>query len=422
MSRNIILLYKYRMLNTPPTSYQNISRLTSLLLAHCEKHNITVWLEYGSLLGWRRSKNVIIWDYDGDVGVYMKDKARLLATFAAEKTGPYLLDEAYYSDDGCLALRYDDNENDCIDVIFYCDEEGTVNSKQSAEILSKYPCNYNYCYPGEWFYPLREDTFLGHRVYIPAQPEKILEVTYGDWQEYPAKYKDYIDEAFLQPPVRPLPEIKTSSYEELFKLLELKKEPFIIRKTALFHVEHEDYETLIKSEEKIKGYHSSLDWNFDLQKGADVWQKFQEGRLDINIVDSPISDTEWVPTVLKEYFDNKLGEKKEYGVCWILTNRPKITHFHTDPKYAGGYMKLMKGGKIWWCIVEQDLQYLMAKGHSVESVAELDLCDILCLEDYYLWGKIYVSKIEDGDFLWFPIDCLHKVITTEDSHGIGGYL
>jgi len=158
--------------------------------------------------------------------------------------------------------------------------------------------------------------------------------------------------------------------------------PFILRQPNFLECLDLEFSERIIREEKIFGYMSSLDWKEETFSGKDLWNIFQRGILDINIVDSPA--TEWLPLNIKEYFEQKLGENSQYGLTWILTQAPKITHFHTDPEYAGRYMKLLKGEKIWWCIIHSDWEYLESKGHSYDSLRELDLTQILSLENYFL--------------------------------------
>lgn len=44
-----------------------------------EEHGITYWLDFGSLLGAIRHKDIIPWDNDCDVGIFAKDKRKFLA-------------------------------------------------------------------------------------------------------------------------------------------------------------------------------------------------------------------------------------------------------------------------------------------------------------------------------------------------------
>ena len=412
--------------NNPVQSYINISTIIETLLAHCEKHNIKIWAEYGTLIGWDRHNGVIPWDYDGDFGILVEDKDRLIKTFKDEHSSFYNMDIGYYNDNGCLAVLLNGNDNDLVDIIFFQDLGDRIDSLQSVVTKKEYPCNYDYCYQKEDLFPLKKTLFLGHNMYIPNNWKKVLEITYKDWKMYPNEFSEFIDPKYCSSAFKNIQELNIDNFKELVTAVENLKEPFILRKTKFLDYNFDNFEKLINKQKEIYGYKSSITWDFNTINGTDIWNSFKNNTLKINIVDSPtiiddddvqVLDPEW-----KDYARNKLKENNHFALTWILTNSPKITHFHTDPEFAGGYMKLLEGEKIWWCIKGEDLDYLVSKGNSFESLRELPLFEILKLENFYLWGKIFVNRLEDGDFLWFPLRCLHKVTTLRNSYGFGGYL
>jgi len=58
-------------------------------------------------------------------------------------------------------------------------------------------------------------------------------------------------------------------------------------------------------------------------------------------------------------------------------------------------MKLLGGDKIWWCILPCDLQHLFNLGYTIAKLTKLSIQQILQIDQCYLWGKIYVSRIID---------------------------
>lgn len=214
-----------------------------------------------------------------------------------------------------------------------------------------------------------------------------------------------------------------SNIQDLIDCVESFSTPFIIRNTDLLNCSFQDFSKLADQQTTLlKGYSSSLTWDFAELSARDVLEKWQSGTLAENIVDAPVDAQESVmPKEMQIYLKEKLGEKYTHALCWIFTVAPKVTHFHTDPIYAGGWMKLLEGEKIWWLVAPKDYHYLVERGHSVESMAKLEFSEMLELENGYLQDKIYSDIIRAGDLLWFPIYTLHKVITTKSSYGFGGY-
>ncbi|XWV25754.1 putative histone demethylase [Tupanvirus soda lake] len=412
-------------LERPNQTYWNITRITEELLHHCEKHGITIWIEFGSLIGLMRHGGAIIpWDYDGDYGMFVEDKERFIETFLKEKSLDTVLDIDYYQDEGCLALHPVDNMDDIVDIIFYKKIGDKVDSLQNDKTKINYPSNDGYCYNKDDLLPLRKTLMLGHMVYYPNNWDKVLKINYGNWYEYPQNYTNYIVPKYLQSPFKNIPEYYLSDFEYLKELVETKTTPFVLKNTKLLSCNKSLYtgQLICTQKRNIYGYTSSITWEQDEKDPVNVWRNYCNNKLNFNIVDSPVDDKTILPNEWNIYVHNKLDNNYDFALTWIMTNAPKVTHFHTDPDYAGGFMKLLEGEKIWWCILPEDYQYLLSKNHTISSIAKLNMYELLQLEDGYLFGKIYVTTITDGDFIWFPINTPHKVITTKHSYGYGGYL
>ena len=412
---------------------RRILQLTEILLAHCEKHNMTIWPEYGTLLGYLRHNSVIPWDYDGDFGMWMSDREKLFQTFTSENQNKISkfkikLDPDYYHDKGCCALVIEDENFDGLDIVFYEKQGNEIVSCQSKQILERYPDKNDYVYPESRLLPLHPEVFLGHRLFIPNDPRTILTLTYDDWETYPSDMKDYIIPKYLNSPVKSIPEYSDNNsnhndpFQEFANLSLSSKAPFILKNTPLLNITEDRFKDLLLQESEVMGYVPGNSGDKQEYSGQEIWNQYQSGKLMINIVDAPTMIRDWLGRDWLNVIDERLGPNDKFGLTWILTIAPKVTHFHTDPPYAGGFMKLLNGSKIWWCVVSEDLKYLSDRGHTLDEIEEMSLIDILFLEDDYLWGKIYVGEIRSGDLIWFPQDCLHKVITIESSLGLGGYI
>lgn len=420
--------------NTEPTkTHKNLLSLIELLLNHCEKHEIVLWPEFGTLIGFIRHRGIIPWDYDGDFGMLVEDKDKFVKTFSEEYNTmdpKPIIDFECYADDGCFIIRYDDNIDDTIDIVLYTIKDFmTIESLMCENIKKNYPVKNNYIYNFDDIFPLKQDTILGHNVYIPNKWEDILKTEYNDWHIIPEEYTNFIDAKFCESPnsnIITFFNINTS--DEFFKIIDNAIEPVILKDTKLLSMNDEDFSRLIEYENEIFGYVSSVNWNHETYTGKEIWSLYENKKLTINIVDSPVYVSQRnniLPSIWQNRTLNLFPDKIHYSLTWVVTNSYKITHFHIDPEYGtGGFMKLLEGKKIWWCVLANDVEYLLSlnKGYTIDTFKKMTFYEIVTLENYYLWGKIRIGCIKSGDMLWFPKGCLHKVITIKDSFGFGGYI
>jgi len=386
---------------------------------------------------------VILWDYDADLGMWDSDRQRLMEAVKIEQAKGFctpllVMDEKYYQDVGCMAAYLAKDEthtsfytDDICDIIFNVREGDIVKSLQTQQVLDDYPCAYNYSGKVSDVLPLRPDVLLGHRVYTWNNWELPLNMTYKGWRVPLKKVADWIVPAFHGPSVVPIREIQTDSFDTL--LASKSDVPMIVRNTSLLATSEEQYRAaLTKQKRQIFGYTSSILWDKNHKDASEVYELFMNHQLPFNIVDAPVDDLNVLPADWLSVAKKELGKEATDGaLCWVMTNAPNLSHWHTDPEYSdpehfsgdpGGWMKLICGRKIWWTLPKKHFSYLESKGHTVESVAKLTLTQMLQLEHCYCWGKIQIGEIGPGDMMWFPPGCLHKVITLEHSKGWGGYL
>jgi len=107
--------------NEPNSSYWGLFSIMEYVLAHCEKHKIPIFAEYGTLLGISRHNGIIPWDWDGDYGVMEEYREKLSKSFEIDPLPKYLvMNKALYKhDDGTFCFTWKDNDDDMVDVVFY---------------------------------------------------------------------------------------------------------------------------------------------------------------------------------------------------------------------------------------------------------------------------------------------------------------
>ena len=216
------------------------------------------------------------------------------------------------------------------------------------------------------------------------------------------------------PPLRPL-----NAYHSDEERIDFSQ-PFIYRNFPWLPADPRLFETLLCREKEVYGYNrspvdNSPEWGDQTFSGAAVWRQFLDKSLEINIVDSECSEK---GPLLDGWHSGILGVP--WSVGWVLTVAPKRTYFHVDPPYGDCFMYLCKGRKIWLFIPPAAMAEVESR-HGFEIINRLPLPELLLLDDAFLWGKMLIGEIGDGDFIFFPENWPHYVRTLEHSFGYGGY-
>ncbi len=180
-------------IKTPDLQFlHGLMRVCEELFALLEREKLSAWLDWGTLLGYQRHRNVIPWDYDADICMLTEDYLRLRNLFAQHggTIGTLRLDPDYYGEaDTCFGILGCDNPDLLIDIVSYRVEEGGVLHSMSDALVAEYPGAYDST--TDVIFPLRRGWFLGRQVLVPQQTEARLVEAYGEgWREYPEGYTD----------------------------------------------------------------------------------------------------------------------------------------------------------------------------------------------------------------------------------------
>ncbi|MBQ8458612.1 LicD family protein [bacterium] len=105
--------------------------------ALCKEHNITYWLDFGTLLGAVRHKGFIPWDDDIDIGMLREDYERFIEIFSNECEKHPKFQIAYKNNhkEMCfLKIMSNTSENVCIDVFPYDKYHSELNENEKKEL------------------------------------------------------------------------------------------------------------------------------------------------------------------------------------------------------------------------------------------------------------------------------------------------
>jgi len=268
---------------------------------------------------------------------------------------------------------------------------------------------------------------------------------------------------FHGPPILPVAEyVGVHTVSEFLRLRDqhvVSDTPFVLRDTQLWQLSDPNcYERLLTGQvSKATTFSTTPEMQCSSALLSEVFVQFQAGVLTTKVLDTPVEayvdimPTEWLQETTKT-----LGEADvpSNALSWHIVSSG-TSRWHMDavnddhvranadlPSHKpGGWVKLIGGSKNFWFLPRTTWQHLVHEGTSPlsDAVREIrhtldhintpyiptlpnTLGEMLQAEPNILWGHLQVAHVTDGDLVWFPQSCLHKVSTRHKSHGFGGYI
>lgn len=439
-------------------NHRSLMCLLEEFIHFLNQEKIRYWIDWGTMLGFKRHQNVIPWDYDCDLCMMSEDYDKLISVFSSkcvnpqnEKDRKYTINRLLclpdaYADDGCLWIKNADEPESYlgIDVIKYKLIEDSFKYRtilkhcMHQKTCEAYPLiqgSYDFYY--EDIFPLREDIMVGIPVLVPNKYEELIVRGYGpDYDIYPPnEYTEWLinitnfsldsTTKFLNAPFKKIIEFKTITEALKFynRLAEGEKMPLIVRSPPEFsHIKTNDVIDRFCTEENVLSWHESEIelFNESYHVGKNLYQNWLNDELHFNIVDSPNQHLDLLPIQLKDNIINMSDAAKNYAICYAMTKKNNLTKYHEDV-LGDGWVYLQCGSKVWHIIDKIDVEYLSQNGYSLYSIKDMIFSELVTILDGYLWSKIYVSVMGPNDFIYFPQSWAHRVITYDKSFGICGY-
>jgi phosphorylcholine metabolism protein LicD len=173
----------------PKPYLDKLKQMFEELLQFFEKHNITYWIDSGTLLGCHRDKGQISYDDDIDLGMDMENYNNMLGIINDFETDDYKI---RYETKGVLKIV--DNTNGyirntvvgdseprlaCIDIFMFKleDDQYTLFSDKHRELFI------NSIYDKNDLFPLKDYNYENIIVKGAKNPENYLTNTYGNYKE-----------------------------------------------------------------------------------------------------------------------------------------------------------------------------------------------------------------------------------------------
>ena len=164
---------------TPPCCLNALRQTTRHVILTLGMVGVTYWLEGGSLLGAARYGDIIPWDYDVDLGVYLNDvvKSKFLSSVwkgrkKRDEKG-YIWEKA--SEGDFIRVQYSSTNHLHVDIFPFYEREGTMTKntwfkthRQDRE------------FPARYLKPLERMQFAGIMALVPNNHKDFLELKFGD--------------------------------------------------------------------------------------------------------------------------------------------------------------------------------------------------------------------------------------------------
>lgn len=178
------------------TSYKDIKNINDLfkkIIILLERHNITYWIQGGTLLGSVRNKGIIPWDDDIDISILEDDIIKLrnlkeeLNEMDLDITDSFF-GYKIYDKNGTNIKGHETFKFPFID-IFVTKKYNTIIKYVSKQALDIWKNDY---FTLDELYPLKKYQFEDYEVYGPNNPYNYLDRLYPDWKIKAIKTYDHI--------------------------------------------------------------------------------------------------------------------------------------------------------------------------------------------------------------------------------------
>lgn len=181
--------YLYEGRWTPPCCLNALRETARHVFSMLEGYGLNYWLEGGSLLGAARSGDIIPWDYDVDIGMFMNEvtnKSRFLANIWNSQK---LLDGKGFvweraREGDFIRVQYSESNHLHVDIFPFYEKNGVMTKdtwfKSHRQDME---------FPAHFLKPLKRMPFIGIMALVPNNYEKFLELKFGkgviDNPQYP---------------------------------------------------------------------------------------------------------------------------------------------------------------------------------------------------------------------------------------------
>lgn len=183
---------------TPPCCLRALRETTKYVINVLETSGVRYWLEGGTLLGAIRHQDIIPWDYDVDLGIYLEDipncdHLKNLDSGSLVDANGYVWERAVEGD--FYRVQYSEANHLHVDLWPFYPRNGIMTKDTWTEHKQDVE------FPEHFLQPLVPMSFAGVTAYGPNNPRAFLELKFGEGvienPQYPNPAKKRLDRSKL---------------------------------------------------------------------------------------------------------------------------------------------------------------------------------------------------------------------------------
>jgi len=165
--------------NNRTNNHEQLKEILFFVTDLLNKHNIKYWLDYGTLLGAVRGKDIIPWDIDTDISCLEEDKEKIFALMPIINKKFYFCQHSFKNTG--YQIRYGKGEKTHLDIFLWYKDEEMLRRRYYLGLNSYYGTDVRKGkdFPAEWVKELSEVTLADKIFTAPKDPEQMCLLRYG---------------------------------------------------------------------------------------------------------------------------------------------------------------------------------------------------------------------------------------------------
>ena len=162
---------------TPPCCLRALRVCARHVFRVLEGSGVRYWLEGGSLLGAVRSHDIIPWDYDVDIGIYLSDISKSFHLSSAQ-AGRYEDEDGFLwekaSEGDFYRVQYSATNHLHVDIFPFYPKDGNMTKNTWFQTHRQ-----DMPFPEKYLLLMEKLTFVGHETSVPNHYREFLEMKFG---------------------------------------------------------------------------------------------------------------------------------------------------------------------------------------------------------------------------------------------------